>query len=131
LTAFVDTSALYALLDRDDEHHEAAAALFPVLLESDELVTHSYVVVESAALVQRRLGSAALRALFEDLLPAITVVFVDESTHRAASSALLAAVRRRVSFVDWVSFELMRRESLEVVFAFDHDFRAQGFVVRP
>ena len=131
MSAFVDTSALYALLDRDDEHHEAAAALFPELLESEDLITHSYAVVESAALVQRRLGSAALRALFEDLLPVITVVFVGESLHRAAASALLAAVRRRVSFVDWVSFELMRSESLEVAFAFDDDFRTQGFAVRP
>jgi predicted nucleic acid-binding protein len=32
-----------------------------------------------------------------------------------------------VSFVDWVSFEVMRRRGLRRAFAFDPDFRAAGF----
>ena len=59
------------------------------------------------------------------------MVFVDEDLHRAAVTALLAGVRRRVSLVDWVSFELMRRRRIERAFAFDRDFERQGFEAVP
>ncbi len=132
MTTFVDTSALYALLDQDDENHLAAAEWFsggdPA---SHDLLTHNYVVVESAALVDRRLGVEAARALLGDVLPAMSLVFVDESLHRAGISAYLAAPRRGPSLVDRVSFELMRHRGIALAFAFDRDFRAAGFSTAP
>ena len=54
---FLDTSAIYALADRDDPNHSQAAAAFRRLLEDgEEALVHSYILVESAALLQRRLG---------------------------------------------------------------------------
>lgn len=131
MAVFVDTSALYAVLDRDDGCHRAAAEAFGALLDGSELVTHSYVVVETTALVQRRLGTDAVRALTDDLLPACELVFVDESLHTAAVAALLAARSSEVSLVDWASFELMRRLGIGEAFAFDEDFREQGFSLVP
>jgi predicted nucleic acid-binding protein len=46
-------------------------------------------------------------------------------------TASLAAPRRRVSLVDWASFELMRRRGIERAFAFDRDFSTQGFEIVP
>lgn len=126
----MDTSALYALLDRDDANHTAAAGAFPSLLE-ETLLTHNYVLVETTALVQSRLGGAAVAALLEDLVPAISVRFIGAELHRAAVSALLAAARRAISLVDWVSFEVMREGAMETAFAFDRDFAAQGFSTVP
>ncbi len=131
MTAFVDTSALFALLDREDENHPRATGVFPGLLRDEDLVTHNYVLLESTALVHRRLGPLAVRALLEELVPVLRVVWVDEELHRAGASAFLAAVRRHVSFVDWVSFEVMRRWRLERAFAFDEDFAEQGFRTIP
>src|SRR5688572_8327360 len=133
MKTFVDTSALYALLDEDDDNHSGAAAwlLSAGPDETDVLVTHSYVVVETAALVQRRLGAAAVRTLFDAFLPALTVVFVDDVLHRRAAAAYLAGLRRRVSFVDWVSFQLMRDSDFDRAFAFDRDFRHEGFALVP
>jgi predicted nucleic acid-binding protein len=54
---------------------------------------------------------------------------VDEHIHARALSALLAA--GRISFVDWVSFEVMRRLGVETAFSFDRDFAAQGFELAP
>lgn len=131
MAVLVDTSALYAVLDRDDACHRAAAEAFGALLVDSQLVTHSYVVVETTALVQRRLGVDAVRALTDDLLPAFEIVFVDESLHAAAVAALLAAGSREVSLVDWTSFELMRRRGMVEAFAFDDDFARQGFTLVP
>ncbi len=125
---FVDTSALYAVLDRDDRHHEEAVAIWGRLVEEARpLTTHSYVLVEAFALMQRRLGPVAAKALQNDVLPLLDVIWVDEELHRAATEALLASASRTVSLVDWASFAAMRDRDLRVAFAFDNDFAAQGF----
>lgn len=132
MTVFVDTSALYAVLDRDEENHATAAQAYEALLDDGvSLLTHAYVVVEAGALVQRRLGTEAVRALMDDMLPALDVVFVDEPMHRAAVGAMLAAGDRAVSLVDWASFELMRSRGVRHAFAFDADFAEQGFALLP
>jgi len=130
---FVDTSALYALLDADDDNHAAAASWFggPGASATEVLVTHSYVVVESAALVHHRLGAPAVRDLFDALLPTLAVMFVDATLHARASAAYLAGLGRRVSFVDRVSFQLVRDTALDRAFAFDRDFAREGFIVVP
>lgn len=131
MSVFVDTSALYAVLDRDDSNHSPAAETYLALLERTSLLTHAYVVVETTALAQRQLGMEAVRALVDDMLPAFDVTLVDESLHQAASAAMLAAGVRDVSLVDWTSFELMRRLGVAEAFAFDDDFARQGFTLLP
>jgi predicted nucleic acid-binding protein len=130
LAIFVDTSALFALLDRDAEQHGAARAFF---VESDlaELVTHNYVVVETAALVPRRLGSTLLQSFLRDLLPAFSMCWVEGVDHDRALSSLVSTPRKRASFVDLVSFEVMRRLGIEEAFAFDRDFAVAGFRTVP
>lgn len=100
-----------------------------LLGEGERLVTHNYVLVESTALVQHRLGLEAVRALHDDLLPTVAVEWVDERTHGQALAAVLAAGRREVSLVDRVSFELMRGLGIRRAFAFDEDFEREGFTV--
>ena len=95
------------------------------------MVTHNYVLLETTSLVQQRLGGRAVRALHEDLLGPIELVWIDDELHSVGVSALLAGVRRRVSLVDWVSFEVMRRRGIETAFAFDRDFAVQGFDTIP
>jgi len=131
---FVDTSALYAALDATDANGATAVVIWTQLLDdvsrgTIELVTHSSVVVESVALVQRRLGMAATRILLDVFIRSMTVVWVDAELHARAATALLAANRRDVSLVDWTSFEVMRERTMDVAFAFDDDFTAHGFTL--
>jgi len=59
---FVDTSAFYALLDRDDRNHQKAKKKWAEILEATPaLVTSNYVLVETLALLQSRLGLEAVR----------------------------------------------------------------------
>ncbi|HPU38008.1 MAG TPA: hypothetical protein PLS63_00430 [Microthrixaceae bacterium] len=70
---FVDTSALYALMDRQKDVSADAQRIWVRLLDGDiAMFTHSAVVTECSALVQRRLGIPALRDLHERILPVIS-----------------------------------------------------------
>ena len=128
-TVFVDTSALYAVLDGDDANHDTTAATWADLLDDATLTLRStsYVLVEITALVQRRLGVEAVRTLDADVVPVLDIRWVDDALHRSAMSALLAQGHRGVSLVDWVSFIVMREEGLTTAFAYDDDFTSQGF----
>jgi predicted nucleic acid-binding protein len=129
---FVDTSAIYAILDADDRNHGAAVTTLRELRSRDAvLMTHEYVLVEAIALAQRRLGMTATRRLIDDLLPLIQVAWVDPGLHAEARAALLAAGRRAVSLVDWTSFLAMRANGVRQAFTFDPDFAVEGFDVVP
>jgi predicted nucleic acid-binding protein len=127
-SVFVDTSALYALLDASDAQHSQARAAWAGLAERRErLVTSNYVLVEAMALIGRRLGLEALRAFDSQFVPLLSVVWVDEALHRRAVAALLVAGLRDLSLVDCASFEIMRETSIDRAFAFDAHFQQQGF----
>jgi predicted nucleic acid-binding protein len=129
---FVDTSAFYALLDADDEGHLKAAPAWAELLESNALlVTSNYILVETCALLQNRLGLPAVKSFEEDFVPLLDVVWVDAATHRAAASAMLSGSRRRISLVDCSSFEIMNKGGLKIAFSLDRHFRDQGFLCVP
>lgn len=127
MKVFVDTSALYAILDEGDVNHADAATTWRALLQAGtDLVTHNYVLVEAALLVRRRLGADAAAVLVDTLAPAITTEWVDGSLHDAAVEVWRAG-NRKASLVDHVSFVIMRRQAIDVAFAFDSDFESEGF----
>ena len=128
MNVYVDTSALFAVLDCDDSCHLAAETVWIRLIQEDTtLVCSNYVLVEASALIQRRLGPKALRVFQEDIVPMLRVQWVDEPTHQAAVQMLLKSKSRSLSLVDCVSFVVMRRMGLSTAFAFDRHFQAQGF----
>ena len=129
---FVDTSALIAFLDADQPRHTNVVTAWNEAVTGDGvLLTSNYVLVETFALAQRRLGLDAARALGDVLVPLMHVLWVDEALHAAATAALFTAGRRRLSLVDRTSFELMRRNGLDEVLALGRDFVDQGFGVLP
>ncbi len=126
MSVFVDTSALYALLDAGDSNHERAVRTSERLL-GEELVTHCYVVVELVSLVRRRLGPDAAARLIDEVLPALDITDVDASLRSRALVAFRAATGSAVSLVDRTSFEFMRERGMRRVWAMDSDFAAEGF----
>ena len=71
---FADTSRLFALLSTTDDNHARAKRAFANLRTRQAfLVSTSYVLVETYALVGRRLGLDAVRGFREDLAPLIDV----------------------------------------------------------
>lgn len=126
MKVFVDSSALYAILDEDDPNHADAAWSLTKLVEVADLVSHNYVQLESEVLVRRRFGIDAVASLVDRLLPGLMTIWVDAAIHAAAVEAWRAG-GGRVSLVDHVSFIVMRQLQIDVAFSYDADFERHGF----
>ena len=130
MSVFVDTSALFALVDGDDANHTGSHKLWARLLaDRSTLVTTNYVLLEAYALLQRRIGMDAIRDFSNDFATALDVLWVSAETHRSALAAVLAANRRDLSVIDCVSFQIMRDNGVRAAFCFDKHFSEQGFEV--
>lgn len=129
---YVDTSAFLAIVNVNDQYHESAMRTWQALIERNEkLVCNNYVLVESLALVQRRVHMEAASILHNDIIPFLEVEWLDEKLHNAIVELALSQNRRQVSFVDQASFATMRRYGISTAFSFDDHFREQGFTVIP
>ena len=61
MVVFLDTSAIYALANAADANHQRAVQCLRAAMDAGEdLLVHNYILVESSALLHRRLGWAAV-----------------------------------------------------------------------
>jgi predicted nucleic acid-binding protein len=74
MSILIDTSGFIAVLNRDDVCHNQASETWKDILTSPEtLVTTNYVLVETCAMVQNRLGIHAIKKFQEDVVPVLQV----------------------------------------------------------
>jgi len=124
---FLDTSAIYALADKTDPNHVTAYSKFQNALKSGEVfVLHNYILLESAALLQARLGLPSAVLFLKDA-KSFEVEWVDSDLQEEAEKELERIGKRGISLVDCTSFLVMRRKGVQKVLAFDPDFQDQGF----
>lgn len=130
MSVFVDTSAILALLNIEDINHAKALITWRSLIDDEvPMISTIFVLSESFALVQSRLGIEAVRSLHEVIRPYLFMEWGDERLYLEAASAVLTTNRRSLSLVDCSSFVVMRRLSISTAFAFDNHFTEQGFVL--
>ncbi|MCL4849634.1 MAG: PIN domain-containing protein [Acidobacteria bacterium] len=122
----VDTSAVYALVDRSDANHATARAALTTLRKrrAEPLLTN-FIVAESHALLLARLGGSIARTwLLSNAWPIERVTEEDEARARAI---IARYSDKTYSYTDATSFAVMERRVLKVAFAFDPHFRLHGF----
>lgn len=128
MSVFVDTSAVLAISDGDDENHDWAGRTWKSLLEDTlTLSTTNYVVVETISVMHRRFGIPAVRRFCEELLPALGVIWVDQESHDRGVRSVIGGGRRGPSLVDHVSFNTIAEHQIAQVFAYDQHFTEQGY----
>jgi len=129
---FVDTSAWYALLDKNDADHYAAVKFYDSLVHP--LVTSNYIADEVITLARIRLGykvavEVGQKLWDESIANLIRVMPEDE---KKAWEIFVKYRDKTFSFTDCSSFALMERIGITEVFAFDEHFTQYGsFVVLP
>lgn len=78
----IDTAAFLALLNRSDQNHQIAQRIWrELLLNKTDLYCTSYVLVETVALVQNRLGLETVRIFNDDVIPLLRIEWVNPSLH--------------------------------------------------
>ena len=127
----VDTSAILAIVSETDRFHDSAIEIYRDLLDSgDTLLTNSYVLVESSALIHRRLGFEPLREFIRSIQGVWEILWIDRITHEEIWKRMENRGGTQLSFVDWsviVSAENIRSS----IFTFDSDFALEGLTVIP
>lgn len=132
MSLFIDTSGFYALLVASESEHESVSNAFRHAVEKGRrLVTTNYVLVETTALLQHRLGLDPVRDLEHRIAPIVSIVWVTQELHTRAVTRLFRTDKRRVSLVDVVSFLTMEQEGVDEALGLDSDFAAEGFRLLP
>lgn len=125
---FVDTSGLFAAIDRSDiQHSDAKATLERLLREKVEMHTTSYVLLEMLALLQARIGLPAAIAFEQDMKPILRIIWMTDVLHQRAFQRLVTKQQRKLSLVDCASFVVMEELELTSVFGYDTHFAKEGF----
>lgn len=126
---FVDTSAIFALLVPTDQAHARAVEIFDRLhARESSLITTSYVLVETYALLSRRFGRHATIAFRSDFAPLLDVIWVDRELHERGLDVMLDRPTG-VSLVDAVSLIAIREHDVDGAFVFDRHFDDEGLHV--
>jgi predicted nucleic acid-binding protein len=127
----IDTSVFYALTSEADSFHQRAIDTYERLVDWDrELWTTSYILVETIALIHRRLGYAALAQLTDSLGRHLQIFWIESTVHSEAWRRLAANQGVGMSFVDWTT-ALASTTLGAPVFTFDRDFVREGISVLP
>ena len=125
---FLDTSAVLALLNTQDKFHETALkALETIDNNGETLLTHNYLIVETVALVQRRIGLDSAIAFERDAQDSMQTHWITESDHHLAIERWRQHNTRRLNLVDCMSFVVMEMYGCDTAFAYDSDFETEGF----
>jgi predicted nucleic acid-binding protein len=124
----LDTSGLLCFHHRAEPQHAEAVQLFQ---SAAVRLTHSYVLAEYVALAQARgLPRQAVLSFVADLQddPAVRIIWVSETLHRAAVTHLQQRLDKDWSLCDAVSFLLMAQHGIRDALTTDHHFEQAGFV---
>ncbi|MPZ21493.1 MAG: PIN domain-containing protein [Luteitalea sp.] len=127
---FVDTSGLYALVDKNDAHHSPAKKVVKAFLRAGRrFVVTDYIVAEAVTLANVRSGAhVALRVL--DLIEqsaGIRLEWVGPSRFDTAKNFFRKHADHAYSFTDCSSFVVMRELRLTQALTTDGHFPEAGF----
>lgn len=127
---FVDTSAWYAIIDRNDRDHVAAVTKIQAL--DLPLLTSNYIFDEILTLLKTRLGPSIAISFAQKLWDqeVSTLARITEEDEARAWGIFRQFDDKGFSFTDCTSFALMERLAISTVLAFDDHFAQYGrFVV--
>jgi predicted nucleic acid-binding protein len=124
--AFVDSSAIVALVDTNDRTHEAAVGAYRELVDQGyRLFTTNHVIAEVVDLLSAGIGpDVARRWLRDHRLPVYHADEQDE--HRAKALVISSRSPQGLSLVDAISLVVMERFGVADAFAVDPGFLSEA-----
>lgn len=127
---FVDTSGLYALIEKNDAHHARARRAVEQLLRGGrKLVVTDYIVDEAATLAKMRSGKRVAARLLDlvEQSAGIRIEWIGSSRFEATKTFFRKHADHGYSFTDCASFIVMNELDLAQALTTDRHFREAGF----
>jgi len=127
---FADTSALYALVDRNDAGHAAAKREVGRLVGAERrIVTTDYIVAETVNLANARGGALVANRVLDlvEQSSGIRTEWIGPERFDAAKAFFRKHSDHAYSFTDCTSFVIMRELRLADALTTDRHFREAGF----
>jgi predicted nucleic acid-binding protein len=129
---FTDTSALYALVNRNDSTHAAARAEVARLVQAGRrLVATDYILAETVNLANAR-GGPLVACRLLDLVEqsrGLHIEWIGPDRFEAAKAFFRKHADHAYSFTDCTSFVTMRELKLSSALTPDRHFQRAGFQV--
>ncbi|WP_435158829.1 type II toxin-antitoxin system VapC family toxin [Haladaptatus sp. DFWS20] len=134
---FVDTGALFAVFNPNDERHDAARVVMQKIRTGEApyrpLYISSFAVGELATLMLRKLGHDAavegIQRIRES--PNLIILYPGPAAFANTCAEFSRYDDQQISFVDHMTGVLADERDATHVFAFDSDFRTLGLTVVP
>jgi len=129
----IDTSALYAVVDKRDPNHHLAAGFLRTFTRQGVFLLSNHVFDETMTLVKVRLGAPVALQLGIRLRNSryISMVIFGRQEEMATWHIFSRYTDKGWSYTDCASLALAQQRGLDSAFAFDHHFRQMGLHVFP
>jgi uncharacterized protein len=133
-TVFVDTSAWFAGIAKNDQYNEQAIKCRNQLLKGNaRFITSNLIIHETTMLLERKVSKKeAIRFLKVILRDSrVEIIHADEDIELEAYELYQKYKDQDFSVADCISFVIMRRYQISQCFTFDHHFSTMGFDIEP
>ncbi|OGR85760.1 MAG: hypothetical protein A2901_01215 [Elusimicrobia bacterium RIFCSPLOWO2_01_FULL_54_10] len=130
-SVLADTSALYALINPEDDHHPKAVEIYGSLLQRQVvLVLPNFILAETHTLINRRIGHLAAREFLQKTIQDFNIERATVEDEWTALATLVEGRRSKgLSYFDAIAVAVAERLGIEEVFTFDRHFKLMGLKV--
>jgi len=129
---FVDTSVFFALADETDKNHQEAKKLSgKIRREKLEIVISDHILSETLTLIRRKMGFQKALLIGNKLFDSkiTNLIIIGEGMLKEGWDVFLKYSDKDFSFVDCISFAIMKHEGIDTAFTFDRHFEQMGFKI--
>ncbi len=130
---FIDTGALIALTDADDENHKKAKTFYNTTKEKGgKFLTTNFVVCETMNYLNTKVSHNIAIIFRENLKKSglIEIINITPLMEDSAFNIFKQYADKNFSFTDCTSFSIMKSLKLKKAFAFDRHFEQYSDFVR-
>ncbi|WP_026907277.1 type II toxin-antitoxin system VapC family toxin [Paucisalibacillus globulus] len=124
---FVDTSALIALNNVNDQYHTKARDIASKLTNIEFIISDA-IINETYNILRYRIGYHRASFFLKTVLagPPFIIADIDVLIRKTASQILEQYSDQKISYCDAISVSLMKEQKIQKIFAFDHHFEVMG-----
>lgn len=133
MPVIVDTSGLYALVDRNDPHHFRAANFLKAQAGAGSLLVSNHVYDETMTTVKGRLGVQVALQLGLRLRNSrfVEMIIFSAGEERETWRIFSQYVDKEWSYTDCACLVLAQQRDVQQAFSFDHHFAQMGLTRVP